>query len=489
MIEVALIYSTPDGPREIDVTRSKVALGRGDVDHRFDDEGLSRSNSIVYRDGDKVWIVDDNSTNGTFVNGMPTGPAGTPLRNGDVIKIGNRTSLKVRVSDKNANLSAASATASPVSTPTSAGAVTPPSSGSSSPISLVPIALIAIALFVISVSGLFIGIKVFGIGQTEVAEVNTDEDGPDDQPEKTPKPSPSPTKDSRTNSVNNSESGSLGNSNSPTPTISSTPAPSGKKYMEMADGEKRQYIDQKAREVASYIGNNDSEPLPANAVDAIKRFLDSYVSRLKVTKALGCESRNPFGDSLITAYERASKNARFIIRSFNKQIVDPRIGLYLAMIESEHCTCLQSPTGPLGLFQFTFATAQLHFADKNAVVKGAKPPVGDVRCQPEPAADAAASYMRDLKGRFGSGTLSVPLAIGSYNSGEGGLSNNLKKTMAEKPGTSRDFWTLIANSENLSKQFQMENFKYVPKFFAAAIIGENPRDFGLSLNAISSYTN
>jgi len=40
----------------------------------------------------------------------------------------------------------------------------------------------------------------------------------------------------------------------------------------------------------------------------------------------------------------------------------------------------------------------------------------------------------------------------------------------------------------LSKQFQSENFKYVPKFFAAAIIGENPQDFGLKLQPLSTYS-
>ena len=53
----------------------------------------------------------------------------------------------------------------------------------------------------------------------------------------------------------------------------------------------------------------------------------------------------------------------------------------------------------------------------------------------------------------------------------------------------RDFWTLIANGDKLSKQFQSENFKYVPKFFAAAIIGENPQDFGLNLQPVSTYSN
>ena len=83
--------------------------------------------------------------------------------------------------------------------------------------------------------------------------------------------------------------------------------------------------------------------------------------------------------------------------------------------------------------------------------------------------------------------MSVPLAIGSYNSGEGGLSTNLKNALEANETQERSFWTLVANADKLSKQFQLENVKYVPKFFAAAIVGENPRDFGLNLQPLSTY--
>jgi membrane-bound lytic murein transglycosylase D len=234
--------------------------------------------------------------------------------------------------------------------------------------------------------------------------------------------------------------------------------------------------------VAQVIGNNNSEQIPPAAVDKIKSFVDAYASRAKVKPLSGCR----FGDNLQATYERASKNAPFIIRAFNGKGMDPRIGLYLAMIESEHCVCLQSPTGPLGMFQFTKATAELHGLK---VFAGASPSNPDERCQPEPAARAAASYMKALTGRYGTGPSSVPLAIGSYNSGEGGLSQNLETALSSGQGLPRDFWTLIAKGDILSKQFKAENFKYVPKFFAAAIIGENPQDFGLTLQPISTYSN
>jgi hypothetical protein len=157
------------------------------------------------------------------------------------------------------------------------------------------------------------------------------------------------------------------------------------------------------------------------------------------------------------------------------------------MIESEHCICLQSPTGPLGMFQFTYATAKIHFKPSEGVIKGASPSNPDIRCQPQPAADAAGSYMKALTLRFGTGPLSVPLAVGSYNSGEGGLSTNLKTALESNETQERSFWTLVANADKLSNQFQLENVKYVPKFFAAAIVGENPKDFGLNLQPLSTY--
>jgi hypothetical protein len=52
----------------------------------------------------------------------------------------------------------------------------------------------------------------------------------------------------------------------------------------------------------------------------------------------------------------------------------------------------------------------------------------------------------------------------------------------------RSFWTLITNSAKLDKYFQRENVKYVPKFFAIAIIGETPWAFGLEMKqALSTY--
>jgi len=114
------------------------------------------------------------------------------------------------------------------------------------------------------------------------------------------------------------------------------------------------------------------------------------------------------------------------------------------------------------------------------------------RCLPEPSAKAAAKYVKSLMGRFGTAPDSVPLSIASYNSGQGNLSKNLDKVFAAVANQDRNFWTLAANQNKMeggaAKQFSNENIKYVPKFFATAIIGENPQDFGVNLQPLSTYT-
>jgi pSer/pThr/pTyr-binding forkhead associated (FHA) protein len=484
MLDIRLKYSTDDGPQEVEIMSGRTTFGRGsDVDHRIADDGLSRLHATVYYEDERVWITDENSTNGTFVNGVPVSSTGTPLSNGDIVRIGNHTNMQVSISERQEAVAAA-----PVSAYSYApAAVSTSSTPASSPIHILPIILISGAIFIIAVTTVVVGFTVFGSNRSEVVQVS-DRD-PDDEESPEQKPSPAGKTTSQTPDVTPTANDNSvlipGNAGNMTPQQN---LPPGKKYLEMTDSERRQYIEVKAMKVAQIIGNNSSEKIPSGAIDKIKGFVEGYVSRLKSKRTDGCASRAPWADGLQVTYERASKNAPFIIKAFNEKGIDSRIGLYLAMIESEHCVCLQSGTGPLGMFQFTYATAKLHFVPSEGVIKGASPSNPDVRCQPEPAARAAASYMKALTGRYGTGPSSVPLAIGSYNSGEGGLSQNLEKALSSGQGLERDFWTLIERGDILSKQFQAENFKYVPKFFAAAIIGENPQDFGLNLQPLSTYS-
>lgn len=476
MSEVVLTYPTPEGSQEILIENERTSFGRGsDADHNFADDGLSRLHATIYRDGERIWIVDENSTNGTSVNGEKVSSSGTPLKNGDSIKIGHYTTLNVRISATkpiSKQNSSAKNGANPVSV----------SSTGESANYILPIAIIAFALLIIGSVGIFVAVNVFSSSQPEITRKSADErdedfptDDDTDNDNKSKDSSPTPTPVEKVNSPDNSGTTNTDFTDSPEAKKDTTAInlPSGKTYMQMSDAEKRQYVEVKAQKVARMIGNQTGGAIPPEAITTIKSSVDGYATRVKAPRKTSCG----FGDNLQATYERASKNAHFIIRDFYGQGVDPQIGLYLAMIESEHCPCLESPTRALGLFQFLASTSPDF---------GLAP--GD-RCNMELSSKAAAKYMKMLSGRFGTGPLSMPLAIGSYNSGQGALSKNLETALKAEGSQERSFWTLVANAEKLSRQFQVENVRYVPKFFAAAIIGENPQDFGLSLQPLSTYTN
>jgi pSer/pThr/pTyr-binding forkhead associated (FHA) protein len=61
----------------------------------LDDHGLSRLNTTIFRDGDEILIVDENSTNGTFVGGERIYGAPRPVNDRDEIKLGNHTTIYV----------------------------------------------------------------------------------------------------------------------------------------------------------------------------------------------------------------------------------------------------------------------------------------------------------------------------------------------------------------------------------------------------------
>ena len=87
MLDITLTYPTPGGSQTIELDRDRTTLGRGsDADYRFDDNSLSRLHATIYRDGDRVWVVDENSTNGTFVNGKKIDRA--TLVTGDRLRVG-----------------------------------------------------------------------------------------------------------------------------------------------------------------------------------------------------------------------------------------------------------------------------------------------------------------------------------------------------------------------------------------------------------------
>lgn len=78
----------------------ELSIGRTDAARLvLEDTGLSRKNTLFFIDGEDVLVVDENSTNGTFLNGGRISGPPSLLRNGDVVKIGSETTIRVEIGD------------------------------------------------------------------------------------------------------------------------------------------------------------------------------------------------------------------------------------------------------------------------------------------------------------------------------------------------------------------------------------------------------
>src|SRR3989454_8442471 len=119
-MEVTLIIHSVEGAREVPLTGSRLTLGRAEpADVVINDQSLSRVHASINRDGDRVWIIDEGSTNGSLVNGAAVPASGTPLRDGDEIYLGNTTVVVNFSQSVSADLSPADA--APVAASTSSG--------------------------------------------------------------------------------------------------------------------------------------------------------------------------------------------------------------------------------------------------------------------------------------------------------------------------------------------------------------------------------
>ena len=274
------------------------------------------------------------------------------------------------------------------------------------------------------------------------------------------------------------------------------------KYIEMTTSEKRKFIENETNKMLGLFRRVDGDELTPKSVENIKRYVDGYLRRASTKSLKGTRCR--FGDNLQNVLERGKSIAPTINQSFKEKDIPAQVGIYLAMIESEFCPCIQSPTGSLGMFQLSFYMAKENGLD---VKRGANPKKPDGRCEPKKASQAAASYFNSvINNNFGRNSIGFPFSIAAYNAGEGATRRNMKFAQNEAEIEDISFWLmsdiiLERNAEKESnesdeaneqsgefkgtKHFLYENSKYVPKFFSAALIGENPRIFGFEMLPLS----
>jgi pSer/pThr/pTyr-binding forkhead associated (FHA) protein len=98
MREITLYIEAPDGGRQRVALENEITVGRTSLAQiAVEDAQLSRLHATIWREGDDVWIQDENSTNGTFVNDERISTE-RKLNVGDEILLGSETRILVEIS-------------------------------------------------------------------------------------------------------------------------------------------------------------------------------------------------------------------------------------------------------------------------------------------------------------------------------------------------------------------------------------------------------
>jgi hypothetical protein len=240
-------------------------------------------------------------------------------------------------------------------------------------------------------------------------------------------------------------------------------AQSTQMYQQMNASQRGNFVSAKAKEIGRRIADKDYT-FTASFETKIQASLESYLQRLTDVGRT----------SPLVIIERGKSEAPTITSAFKQRGVSPLIGLYLPWIESEYVNLPNAkPSGSIGIFQFLPQTGMRFGLNPEDLLDVAK------------AADAAALYIASSSKRFDKQNMKELLAVLAFNRGE----NNVERDIAQfVDGTNKDCSVCALSEPNeADKAANMETVYYVPRFFAAAILGENPQAFGLPSPPLSSF--
>jgi len=176
------------------------------------------------------------------------------------------------------------------------------------------------------------------------------------------------------------------------------------------------------------------------AVGAVKRHVTLFTEKIK----------ERFSVWLI----RSGKYLELMKEILKEKNVPEEI-VFIPLIESGFSANAYSPARAAGYWQFIASTAKRYGLEINWWK--------DERRDPVKSTVAAANYLTDLYGMFGSWNL----AMAAYNAGEGRIMKALNKSKTD------DYWSLLTTNH-----IRRETKDYVPKFIAASMIANSPENFG-----------
>jgi hypothetical protein len=245
--------------------------------------------------------------------------------------------------------------------------------------------------------------------------------------------------------------------------------PTGKAYQQMPATERAAFVAAQAQRIGREMSGNEYEFTP-DFVTIMQKSVDEYARRIG----------NNGGDRLWkgdarNVFERGQAQAPALTAAFKARNVSPLIGLYIPLIESEYVN-IEKPNsmGAIGMFQFLPQTGERFGLTPQDLLDVGK------------SADAAARYITKNLEQFKDDPMKETLALLAYNRGEQKTANDLKLFVNDK-NRQCSICALTAASGQLDETFRNESVYYVPRFFAAAIIGENPAAFGLQMQPLSTY--
>lgn len=244
---------------------------------------------------------------------------------------------------------------------------------------------------------------------------------------------------------------------------------SNKPYQRMAPSEQAAFVGDQARVIARQMSSMEYEFTPAFEME-VQKFVDSYARRIGNNR-----SDSPGKGDARFIFERGQRVAPTVINVFKANNLSPLLGLYIPLVESEYRNeAAPNSVGAIGMFQFLPKTGQLYGLSTTDLL--------DV----EKSADAAARYLTDSLSKFRNDPMKEALALLSYNRGASKTAADLA-LIVDESNKQCSICALTASRGKLDENFQDENVNYVPRFFAAAIIGENPQAFGLKMQPLSTY--
>ena len=240
--------------------------------------------------------------------------------------------------------------------------------------------------------------------------------------------------------------------------------PPGKQYVDMSRAERLVFVGEQARRIAREMSGNEYQ-FTADFEKDIQKAVTQYAERI---------GGKPPKSDLRLVLERGQTTAPTVIAAFRARNVSPLFGLYLPFIESEFNNLEASPpSGAIGMYQFLPSTGEKYGLSTQDLMDVGR------------SADAAARYLTDSMQAFANDPMKEALALLAYNRGAQRTARELQVVLNEQ-NKQCSICALTAERTKLDETFRQESVFYVPRFFAAAIIGENPQTFGIKMQPLSS---